>query len=123
VESQQRASSAPLNLIALGVGTLEYALLVAMVLVSIRVWPDLPSLVIDSIPLSWPWRWVLGFPWAFLIRGWLLSMWPSIEFNFGSTYLRLENRRKKLKWTLTAVIIPIIIALFYDVMKGLFIIK
>jgi hypothetical protein len=128
-----------LNLIALGVGTLEYAVIVGMVLVSVRVWPNLPSHTVESFPLSlqpmllsysrfflsWPWRWFLGFPWAFIIRRWLLEMWPSIEFNFGSTYLRPDNRRKKLYWTLTAVIVPIIIAFFcsmmpYDVLKEFF---
>jgi hypothetical protein len=113
-----------LNLIALGVGTLVCAALTTIALIIIGIWHNLSSRVFDPIPFSlfgklfglphspspWLWRWVVGLPLAFLIRGWLFSMWPSIEFNFGSEYLRLDNRRKKLNWTLTVIIIPIIIA-------------
>jgi hypothetical protein len=123
-----------LNLLALGAGTLEYPVIRWIALASIRVWPNLPIPDIDfshismqvilyysfHVLSSWPWRWLMGLPWAFLIRMWLLEMWPSIEFNFGSTYLRLKYRRMKLNWTLTVVIIPIIISVFYDALKEFF---
>jgi hypothetical protein len=44
-------------------------------------------------------------------------MWPSIEFNFGSAYLRPKNRRQRLNWVLTVIIAPIIISAAYDLLK------
>jgi hypothetical protein len=121
-----------LNLIALGAGTLEYAAIAAGALASVWVWPNLPSHVFDPFPSSWqamldsfsrfvsswPWRWFLGLPWAFLIRKWLLEMWPSVEFNFGAEYLRPDKRRQTLNWVLTMVIVPILVAAIYDILKG-----
>jgi hypothetical protein len=99
---------------------------------TMRAWPEIPragsilpswqgaALSFVEFCSSWPWRWVLGLPWAFQIRHWILSMWPSIEFNFGSAYLRPDNRRQKLNWTLTMVILPIVLAAIYDVLKESF---
>jgi hypothetical protein len=111
-----------LHLIALGGGTLEFAVIPFFVRLSIQLWPDLPSRLPD-LPLPspftfpWPWRWALGLPWAFLIRNWLLSMWPSIEFNFGAKYLRPNNRRQKLYLVLTLTIVPLLVSAAYDVLK------
>lgn len=76
-----------------------------------------PLLLVISIQaLCLGFGWVCALPIAFMIRRWLFSMWPSIEFNFGSPYLRPSMRRQKLNWTLTALIIPIFLGLLFFVL-------
>jgi len=70
------------------------------------------------IPIVWVFLWVSFLPWAFDTSRRLFSMWPSIEFNFGSLHLRPDTRRKKLNTALTLVIIPIAIAVLIEIAKA-----
>jgi hypothetical protein len=126
-----------LNIIALGVGNIVDCILGITVEITIRIWPG----IIGSLPAPSPgsafwayilvvktlgpwstvlfWCWLGNLPLAFSIRSWLLSMWPSIEFNFGSPYLRLENRRQKFNAFMALWVIPLILAAVFEVGKSL----
>ncbi len=57
---------------------------------------------------------VLGF----LLTTWLGNLWPAIEFAFGPDHLRLEEvRRKRIFAFLAYIIVPLIPALIYDLVK------
>jgi hypothetical protein len=60
----------------------------------------------------------LGLAPAYMLRNWLFSMWPSVEFDFGSTRLRLDRKRGRLGWVLTVLVIPLILAAVYDILKS-----
>jgi hypothetical protein len=123
-----------LNLIALGAGFIYNFLVEYSTLALIYSRPGLASYLhslptpawlepIGGIsgygPSGWVWRWLTGFIFAYWIRLWILSMWPSVEFNFGSPYLRPDNRRQKLNAIMTLLVLPIIAAAIYDVVKAL----
>jgi hypothetical protein len=129
-----------LNLIALGDGTVFVFLSSIPVFLLELNWPTLPLLFIAPLSpnllnqirslhsqirsvlwvTAWLWRWLTGFLFAYEIRRWLLSMWPSIEFNFGSPHLRPDKRRQKLYTVLTLLVLPIIASAVYDVLKMAF---
>jgi hypothetical protein len=126
-----------LNLIALGVGNIMDCTIGIISVLTFRIWPGLLGSIPAPSPGSafWaygivvknfgPWLVVLfvcwlGFlPTAFSIRSWLLSMWPNIEFNFGSRYLRLENRRQKFNVFMALWVIPMIVAAVFEFAKSL----
>jgi len=57
----------------------------------------------------------VGFFWAFFLRDWLLSLWPTIEFDFGPEHLKIErSRRNRIIVFITLAVIPIILAFAYD---------
>jgi hypothetical protein len=125
-----------LNLIALGIGCLGVLLIDAVSLILFKVFipkdfkisaqaPEwLKALLSFPSPLmfvvSWVWRWMVGFIWgAFQVRHWLLELWPSVEFGFGSPHLQTEKvKRDRLAQVWILVILPILIALFYDLAKA-----
>src|SRR5258707_891425 len=65
------------------------------------------------------WWWVIGSFWAFEVRGWLLSVWPSIEFDFVLPHLKTEGMKKRrLLAVATLVVIPLARSIIYDVMRS-----
>jgi hypothetical protein len=62
-------------------------------------------------------RWLMGFFWASGARAWILSAWPSIEFDFGSQYLRPVNKRDRIYALWAFAIAPILTAAVYDFVK------
>lgn len=67
--------------------------------------------------LAW---WSLGNLWAILLTRWVSKLWPSIEFDFGPEHLNLTKaRRTRLGLASTLVIIPLLLAIFYDGIKKL----
>ena len=124
-----------LNLIAIGIGNLGTLLIHLLLLLLDKLFgfrssfgqpaPDSSWQAIQALPtpvffvLDWLWRWALGFTWgAFAVRRWLLAMWPSIEFDFGLPHLLIEkNRRTRLRVVGALVIVPIITAILYDLLK------
>jgi hypothetical protein len=123
-----------LNLIALGIGSLGLLLITSIVhaldylgLLSIFGPPSPNSFVqaILALPkpllnaLAWFWRWALGFTWgASEVRRSLLTMWPSIEFDFGFPHLQMEKKRRTyLRAVAALIILPIITSLLYDLLK------
>jgi len=72
--------------------------------------------------MKWVWYWACGCFWgAFAVRTWLLSLWPSIEFDFGLPHLKTERmKRKRLAVVGTLVVVPILRSLIYDLMKSRF---
>jgi hypothetical protein len=127
-----------LNLIAVGIGSL--GMWVVDLLTNVLTHgidlsgiikplpPDSPwrRVISDGAPLlygmKWMWYWVVGFFWgAFAVRGWLLRVWPSIEFDFGLAHLKTERKkRRRLLAVATLIVIPIIRSIIYDVMKSRF---
>lgn len=62
--------------------------------------------------------WFVGYFWAPFLLDWLFELWPSIEFDFGPEHLKYEKmRRNRLYLFFIAVILPIIIAVSYDLAK------
>jgi len=57
---------------------------------------------------------VLGF----IVQQWLLSAWPSVEFNFGSPHLRAESRRQRLMAVWTLILVPLILEVITEIVKG-----
>ena len=92
--------------------------------------PNLPWVRLLSSPSAqpflfvagWIWRWFLGFFWgAHSIHRWLLEMWPNIEFNFGLPHLQTEKiRRDRLMSVWVLIVVPIITAAIYDLIKAFF---
>ena len=62
--------------------------------------------------------WLMGIPWAPYIRNWLLNLWPVIEFDFGPEHMKVEKlRRLRISIVFSTAIIPIVIAIGYDLLK------
>jgi hypothetical protein len=122
-----------LNLIALGIGSLGMLIMSLFMELVFRIvgpphvpaWPWLATLRSPSLQPyfyvgGWIFRWIAGFTWgAFTVNRWLLEMWPSVEFAFGSPHLQTENiRRQRLNSVLTLVVLPVVITLVYDWIKA-----
>ena len=61
----------------------------------------------------------MGFFGAFYLRNWLLSLWPTIEFDFGPEHLNIEkSRRNRILVFITFAVIPIVLTLGYDLVKS-----
>jgi len=69
----------------------------------------------------WIWRWILGLMWgAFGLRNWVLSLWPNIEFGFGTDHLDTEKiQRSRIILVFSIIIFPVITSIIYDVLKFL----
>ena len=127
-----------LNLIALGIGSLMTwvtDLLLNVLANGIDLSgvikplpPDSPwrRVISNAAPLlctiKWLWCWAVGFLLgAFEVRRWLLSVWPSIEFDFGLPQFKAERiKRRRLLAVVTLIVIPIIRSLFYDLIRSTF---
>lgn len=65
-------------------------------------------------------RWGLGITWAILLRNWLLSLWPEIEFDFGPEHLKIERKRRiRISLFIFVGVIPIIVSVGSDLLKSL----
>lgn len=127
-----------LNIIALGIGTFVYYLIniilnFAFTYVDLakHIKPPQEGSFLHSLALivksniwffyliGWVWKWLLGFFWgAFEVRRWFFNLWPTIELDLGPEHLRIEKKkRKKLYTVLGMIIIPIVAALLYDIIK------
>jgi hypothetical protein len=120
-----------LNLIALGLGSLGMLLFdgVASLLLPKLNIPPLPAdspwrpYLTSLLPLlyvaQWIWRWLVGFVWgAVAVRDWLLTLWPSIEFDFGLAHLQSEKvRRARMRAVGALVVLPILTSLAVDWLK------
>lgn len=112
-----------LNLLALGIGSLV-TLIIDLALDTF--FPHAPRLIPPNSPwhqldplvdiLRWVFRWGGGFFWgAFGIRHWLLSMWPSIEFDFGLDHLKTERvKRQRLIAVGALIVLPITTSLIAE---------
>jgi hypothetical protein len=64
--------------------------------------------------------WLFGYVLASTLLRWVMKLWPKLEFDFGPEHLKIaKNRRKRLGVLLMAVILPILLTVFYDVIKSL----
>ena len=53
------------------------------------------------------------------IEKYLVLLWPNVELQSGPHYLQSTvAKRKKLKWIITAILIPLILGLIYDLLKN-----
>lgn len=65
--------------------------------------------------LLWFWRWVTGLFPAFLVRRWLMTLWPSVELDVGAEHLKTEKRnRRMVVAVITLAVVPVVVQLFYD---------
>jgi len=68
---------------------------------------------------------IIGFPILSItlfnhVAEYLKTLWPSVELQTGPSYLQIPSeKRKKAKWVLSAILIPIIIGFIYDFFKNL----
>ena len=134
----KRHPTLTLNIIALGIGTFGYHLIntilnlaFANVDLAKHIKPPqegsflhfLVQVIKSNIwffyIVKWVSKWLLGFFWgAFEVRRWFLNLWPSIELDMGPEHLKIEkNKRKKIYAVFALVIIPIVTALLYDIIK------
>jgi hypothetical protein len=68
--------------------------------------------------LRWLWIFLLGIPFALPLVTYLTELWPSVEFRMGYDWQQLLGERKKrLVWFCTAVILPLLVSVAYDVLK------
>ncbi len=118
-----------LHIIALGVGRIFYSLLWLILYQHIEP-SENPSETVKTIRsffttypylvylINWFLIWVMGIPWAYMIRSWLLDLWPGIEFDFGPEHMKVEKlRRLRISMVCTVGIIPIVLAIGYDLLK------
>ena len=72
--------------------------------------------------VKWIWCWAFGHCCgAYSVRRWLLSLWPSIEFDFGLPHLKTEQmKRSRLVVVWTLIVVPILCSIIYDLMKARF---
>jgi hypothetical protein len=77
---------------------------------------------VASVGITWIglfWGWLGTLPMALAIRSWILSMWPSVEFKFGSPHLLIDNRRRRLYTVMILLIAPLIVDVIYDAIKSI----
>jgi hypothetical protein len=128
----RRHKGVMVNLIALGIGCLGFLILdlfdwfltkMGWSDVIFRAPPSWGQKLVPLIPLftviGWFARWLFGFLWgAFAVQGWLLEMWPSIEFDFGLPHLQIEKiRRERLISVIVLIVLPIGTTFLYDLIK------
>lgn len=85
--------------------------------------PDLPT--VDSINdiLSTPFAqlflyWIWGTGAAYRARAWLFEAWPYIELSFGPEHQLIPpKRRKAVAFVLTGIVVPLMVAVIYDMLK------
>jgi len=59
--------------------------------------------------------WLQGFFPVLYLRGWVLKLWPSVEFDFGPEHQKYEkNKRNRLGLFFSVIIIPLLISFIYD---------
>jgi len=77
----------------------------------------LPSSIL--IPVSIMWKWLLGQFWgAFSLTNWIVTLWPSVEFDFGLEHLKTEKiKRKRLVIVMTLIVLPFLISELVDVIN------
>lgn len=64
--------------------------------------------------------WIVGVLPADSICNWILSLWPSIEFDLGPEHLKLQKlRRRGLGAAITVFLAPFALAIGYDILKSL----
>lgn len=70
--------------------------------------------------LDWFMLWVLGnIMGAGSVGHWLLSLWPSIEFDFGLDHLKIERvKRKRLIAVGALIVLPIMTSLIAELIYG-----
>lgn len=133
----RRHSTLLLHFIAFGLGNITFCLVGIFVAIIVRFWPHLgdfidlinrESLTYTSLSLvakggqllAFIPGWLGCYPLAFSTRRWILSMWPSVEFDFGSPHLRPNNRRQKFNLLMVGLILPIAVNAIYDIMKTIY---
>jgi hypothetical protein len=82
---------------------------------------ELPTAIPD--PFSHPaglWFIGCGIIWAFPVWRWVLSAWPSIEFNFGKASLRPEHKRRRLTAVWTLVALPLLLEAVFKIVEKIF---
>ena len=80
------------------------------------------SLPTVYIPLEWLFRLFAGFfCGGFLIHEWLEGAWPTIELDVGPNHLKsAKKRRHHISFFVVVILIPLIIAIIYDVYKAFY---
>lgn len=59
--------------------------------------------------------WLQGISPLWLLRNWVLKLWPGIEFDFGPEHKKVEkNRRKRLGLFFSIIIMPLVLNSIYD---------
>lgn len=62
--------------------------------------------------------WFQGIFPVLILRGWVLKLWPSVEFDFGPEHQKSEkNKRNRLGLFFSVIIIPLLITFIYDLIK------
>jgi len=82
--------------------------------------------VLDIVPgHEWLWRllhvvWIvlLGSPFASTLMNYLMELWPPVEFRMGRDWMQvLPRRNRRLGWFVTAIVLPLLVSVVYDVLK------
>lgn len=82
--------------------------------------------LLDIVPgHEWFWRVVyfvcivtIGGPFANKLLGYLMELWPPVEFRMGREWMQvLPQRKRRLAWFFTGVILPLLVSVIYDVLK------
>jgi hypothetical protein len=120
-----------LHVSALGIGIIIYSVF-NFVLDGLIEPIEIPSETVKAIQtffktyplflylLVWFLKWCMGISLAPYLRGWLLNLWPEIEFDFGPEHMKVEKeRRLRILIVFSTVVIPIVLAIGYDIVKSL----
>jgi hypothetical protein len=131
----RRHSNLLVNFIALGIGCLCFLIIELLAIAARKLgvpglkefWAEWKEVRASGAwPFlyfyGWVWRYLTGlFLGAFAVRTWLLSIWPSIEFDFGPEHLRREKIKRDRLYSVGAlVILPILITLLCDLIVRAF---
>jgi len=69
-------------------------------------------------PLHFVWIGLLGIPFSVALMNYLMELWPPVEFRMGRDWMQvLPQRKKRLAWFVTAVVLPLLVSVIYDVLK------
>jgi hypothetical protein len=123
-----------LNLLALGIGTLVNLISGLITGLAFHIYlphtpelkipaawqPFLPLLHVMLYVMLWLTRWAMGhLLGAYQVRQWFLSMWPTIEFDFGSDHLKTERvRRARLIGVGVLIVLPVVASLVAEFIYG-----
>lgn len=76
--------------------------------------------VFTELLVYWIIPWLWGLSLSRILLGYIVELWPDVEFDFGQEHLKsYKKRRARMNYILTIIVIPSVLMIIYDVVKGI----
>ncbi len=78
-----------------------------------------PAFAVVDFILTWIMRWMFGNAIWIFAAGWFYQAFPDVELDFGPEHFKREKmQRRRLEFLIITVLIPLFVAVLYDIVKS-----